>query len=781
MRLDKILFSGAHGKYSRIASILLLAASMVLGGGCGGDESAKPGTHPAPELEPRESPEFEIPDYVKHEGEVLFYAPEMPAGIIDGFEGDLRWAVESADDHALLALSELNTTEGERSLRIDYETFGRGKFQIRREGSFDFLRAEKIVVDIYNEDEPMEVSIGLLNGSNDSFWGSDARVANSGMNRNMEFELHRENTEMTRYTRNRILENISRIMITFFNPQETDGTVFIDNLRVEPAVRVKPARPSIKRIESNAQAVNKFGKYELSINLDAEFKNPFDGDDVELSATFFSPSGRVKDIKGFLYEHGDEDGDDTWMIRFAPDEPGKWVFDVTATDSRGSDVSGLMDFFCLPDSVNGGYVRISREDPRFFELSDGSFFYPVGLNVAWASNMGHYFDRLAEQGANTVRIWMCPWHLPLEKKESAGSYDLVVAQRLDSIVELAELQDLRILLVFEYHGSLNETWEENPYNSANGGPCRRPEDFFTNPEARELFKRKLDYISARWGYSTGIFAWELWNEVGYSSFRRFSDVVEWHKEMGEYLESNDGHQRLITTSAGSQGLEDIAEIESIHFISEHLYADDLATAMLEAHERYEKMPKKPFLLAEYGLNRPGSKEEPGARLEFSSGMWLSLTMPWSGAGMSWWWDKHIDRKDLYDCLGSVSAAVSGDDRRGTHFRRIESELKTGKNMTADVRGIISPRLSYFCVYDGEKLANPNLAHRPLIRGGASFRLSGMLSGKYSVEIWDTRSGRLISSKNVTSRDGSITVILPDSIGELGARIKKLGHNDDPAF
>ena len=63
----------------------------------------------------------------------------------------------------------------------------------------------------------------------------------------------------------------------------------------------------------------------------------------------------------------------------------------------------------------------------------------------------------------------------------------------------------------------------------------------------------LRYFVARYGYSTSIMAWELFNEVQFvDRIREKNDwdtVGKWHDEMAKYVRSIDTNHHLITTSS----------------------------------------------------------------------------------------------------------------------------------------------------------------------------------------------------------------------------------------
>ena len=89
--------------------------------------------------------------------------------------------------------------------------------------------------------------------------------------------------------------------------------------------------------------------------------------------------------------------------------------------------------------------------------------------------------------------------------------------------------------------------DENPYNVVRGGFLKEPVDFLTDVGARKLFKQKLRYIVARWGYITNLFSWEWWNEVKLTDgLGDLALLTPWLREMNLYLGEIDPHRHLIS-------------------------------------------------------------------------------------------------------------------------------------------------------------------------------------------------------------------------------------------
>src|SRR5687768_5742656 len=65
------------------------------------------------------------------------------------------------------------------------------------------------------------------------------------------------------------------------------------------------AQPTIKQITPSAETLGSYEKFELTINLDAAFKNPYDPEDIKLDGQFTSPSGQAVTVPGFYYHDFD--------------------------------------------------------------------------------------------------------------------------------------------------------------------------------------------------------------------------------------------------------------------------------------------------------------------------------------------------------------------------------------------------------------------------------------------------------------------------------------------
>lgn len=150
----------------------------------------------------------------------------------------------------------------------------------------------------------------------------------------------------------------------------------------------------------NAQKTEKWDIIEITME-GAEVKNPFT--DVQLSAEFQFRNRRY-------YVDGFYDGNQTWKIRFMPDEVGEWRYVTTSNIDKMDNKNGT--FICIPATEdNHGPVRV--RDTYHFGYADGTPFYPLGTTAyAWVHQpedlRKQTLATLEEQDFNKVRMTVMP-------------------------------------------------------------------------------------------------------------------------------------------------------------------------------------------------------------------------------------------------------------------------------------------------------------------------------------------------------------------------------------
>ncbi len=460
----------------------------------------------------------------------------------------------------------------------------------------------------------------------------------------------------------------------------------------EPSPRLASAAPlAIRQVVADRATVPRYERLELQVDLAGTWDNPFDPDQIDLTARFTSPSGRTMAVPGFLYRAGTRarsgaremvslQGAPEWRVRFAPTAEGEWRYQVTARDRSGTVTSPAGTFRCRPGQ-RPGYVRVSRDDPHYFAFDDGSPYFALGANVCWPGQAGTYdydtwFDRYRQAGGNYARLWLGPFDcFTFERQAEAGRedtglgrYDLANAWRLDYVVELAERQGIYLMLCAESFNSLRSRppyhlWASNPYNQAVGGLLAQPGEFFTNAAAQRLFRNRLRYLLARYGYSTHVLSWEYWNEVDIIDKYVSAEAKAWHQSMSRYLRDLDPWQHLQTTSyAGSAGDAAVDGLPEMDYVQTHNYGARDTAATLANWSQTKRRFGKPHYVGEFGLDAggAGSDRDPHG-VSLHDGLWTSVLSGDAGAAMLWWWDSYIHPRNLYYHFQAVAAYTRGID------------------------------------------------------------------------------------------------------------------------
>ena len=453
------------------------------------------------------------------------------------------------------------------------------------------------------------------------------------------------------------------------------------------------SQPVFISTNENSGNIGKYEKYELTIILKTHSANPYDPETVSLKGFFKSPSGKLKVVDGFYYTDFTvlktdsvryTRGNDSWKIRFSPDETGTWTYFLKCTDSTGSAEYTGGFFNCMPTG-NKGFIRKSSTD--FFRFDNGSSFFAIGENVCWYGEDKIYdykkwIDELADNGANFLRLWMCSWATAIEWKETGlGNYAKRQdrAYELDWIIDYAAKKGIYIMLCLNNHGQVstyvNPEWRDNPYNVRNGGPCKNTEDFFTDSLAIKYYLKKLKYINARWGYSPNIFCWEFFNEVEWTDFYQLNEnkVIDWQLMNAKFLDSVDVNHHLISTSYANSGYGGkIWKQPGIDFSQTHFYSgsSDIELILVDAINKYRLDYNKPTIVGEFGLasRRQLPMEMDPKGISFHNALWTSAVCGAFGTSMTWWWDYYIHPFGLYKYYKKLSDFISSVDYLGEDYK-----------------------------------------------------------------------------------------------------------------
>ena len=345
------------------------------------------------------------------------------------------------------------------------------------------------------------------------------------------------------------------------------------------------------------------------------------------------------------------------------------------------------------------FVRVSSTDPRYFELTDGKPYIPIGLNLIappggkW-SEMERYLDRLAENGGNYIRVWLGSPYFDVEHERS-GQYDEAKAKRIDDLLAAARKRGIRVKMCiesFRHLGEGTQKWAAKPlHHTDQGGPAATTADFFNQQPGRKLFKQKLAWYQQRFGDNPTIFGWELWNEM---DAIRAGDWAAWTDEMLPELHRL-FPKNLCMQSLGSYDHENkrksyrrLCTIPGNDVLQVHRYLDlgarweichgpvDVAAAQA-VNDLALFGIRKPILLAESGAVEPSHTGPFKLYAKDTDGVILHdvLFAPFfagaAGSGHIWHWDAYVDKNNLWHHFGRFAAAIEGLDPVAESLEPIE--------------------------------------------------------------------------------------------------------------
>jgi hypothetical protein len=290
---------------------------------------------------------------------------------------------------------------------------------------------------------------------------------------------------------------------------------------------------------SELHEVRRWEMYEFCWRGRSQAGNPFL--DATLTGEFTSPSGKVMAVWGFY------DGDDTWRLRFTPDEEGTWSYRLRG---MGIDLSETGRLRCTPPRGRG-FIRIHPDNPYAFAYSDGTPFFPMGDTCYGLYDDGPITHELRSEYLRTRRsqrfnfVRMSVGHSAPRAESDPASYwawggtpqnpDLdrlnpEFFHGLDAV--LSQMRD---------EGMNAELLLLNFYRT----PFTDPQKWTPNRE-----RLWLRYVIARYAAFTNIFLWTISNEYethpdGQYRLDRPADP-DWAKATAQFVKSVDPFRHPVT-------------------------------------------------------------------------------------------------------------------------------------------------------------------------------------------------------------------------------------------
>ncbi|MGC3943517.1 MAG: DUF5060 domain-containing protein [Chryseolinea sp.] len=521
--------------------------------------------------------------------------------------------------------------------------------------------------------------------------------------------------------------------------------------------------PAVLDVIPVVDSVGLYDKFEARLVIKSNFVNPFDPEDIDIMATFVSPSGKKWNIPGFYqYTFGT-----MWKLRFSPNETGNWTYTVHVRDRHGESTSTQYSLKSIPSKFKGP-IRVA-DNKRYLEYGNGSPFYGVGL---WYNGKvtGENLDDLKSKGVNFISNFITP----LETMGSGvGRYDQDICGRIDELFALCEEREILISLNLWFHSFLSETvwggfnirWHTNPYQQLTSS-----REFFRSTSAWKYQEKLYRYFIARWGYSRSLAIWFLVDEINGTDGWVSGDSVQagrWTKNVHDFFKVNDPYNHP-TTATRSGGLKeffhegyqatDIAarEIyEAQGYPINHTGTIDSATAhpLKDSYLNYANQIKtiwdgykKPVIIGETGWDHtfyePGM---PGYIAAHHNALWVSLT---TGAAMTPFWWAYSNK--LNDVIAS---------RQLLSIRKFTDNIPFTR-MTNPVRVPVKISGAEGFAMQGGPVIFGWVVDAASDVSGDQVSIAAGRSGKYKLRLYHTWRGEFIKEEELSTTTDEVTFTIP---------------------
>lgn len=619
------------------------------------------------------------------------------------------------------------------------------------------------------------------------------------------------------------------------------------------------ALTSVTTVKSSPATVSKLAKYELSFTLSRTFPadsflpyyyydaadtpaafpgrtSPYGADGITVNVVFTSPTGVQKTVPAFYYQdftrtqagNGDEImtplATIDWRARFTPEEVGTYSYYITVSDKDGTSrypTTGATSF-SVSASSNKGFLRVSPTDSRFFTLSSGQDFVPIGSGHQWwtsknATRSYDYettFNDFGKNGVNFVRLWTQNDGYALTVESHFDHYkwpddfnpenriDLATipkgtqinmrgAYELDKITEAAERNG--IYMVLSSHEDPYWIWDV-------------PREDLLNPLYLNYWKRNYRYRIARWGYSPAVGAIEHWNEHGHIAVG--SNLSNFYQTLSTYIRSIDPFGHLFTTSQGSQAYSpafystNAMSIVSYHdYLMSSRYSADLfgdETNFLYRAAQCLRAPKttgcffgdgsnwtgaqKPIFWGEFDTSGP-TWNDPGtpSLLAQHNGLWSGLFSSAGSSPLDWFWDsqtfipeKLADKKVASTFFSDISYASA----QFTHLSTADVAM-TAPTVTASdakIRALVlrasNGLHAYAWVQHKDSTWQRGLVTTPVT---GTVTIPGLSAGTYTITTTNTKTGTTTSTTATAGTGGAVVVPVTGLTTDVAIKIRNTNY------
>ena len=168
---------------------------------------------------------------------------------------------------------------------------------------------------------------------------------------------------------------------------------------------------------SASETIGKWEVYEINLTTTNTYLNPYK--DVILSATFNGPNEKEITIEGFWY------GCNTWKVRFAPTEVGRWTYTIISNDDQLNGKTGTIEAI---SSDKTGFIKVNPTNPHSFMYDDGTPFFWMG-DTLWDdpgyTRFKDYIDLISSYNYNSYHTIVVHDRYDYQSNEGGAPFVMV--------------------------------------------------------------------------------------------------------------------------------------------------------------------------------------------------------------------------------------------------------------------------------------------------------------------------------------------------------------------
>ena len=548
--------------------------------------------------------------------------------------------------------------------------------------------------------------------------------------------------------------------------------------------------PLITVTGTSDEPVGKYEKFEITFSLDqAAFTNPYNPDEIDVTADFVSPDEDTITVFGFYDNYENRD---TWKIRFAAPDTGIWSYNIHATDLGGTASTESSTFQVVNNNYNGP-LQLSSTNSEYLMHHDSTAFYGISVYYPWNVRQNR-LDDFIDEGGNMFGYWNSTYdgagngggrYLLESIRSGLGRMDQQKAARIDQLINWAEQRDAKIMYAIWAHPFLRvsgQPWSGGEWSAHN--PYKEivsVDKFYSDSLAWEYQEHQYRYIIARWGYSRAMGIWEITNEIhgttGYVQHEH--EARKWVAKVDSFFKRYDPYQRPTTVSFethanGSVG-DTLGDISNAHYYETQGYPtpynNNVRNGLWNMANVIEGLGKRHGRAAMFGeagyysmFSDVGSE---AYTEEFHNALWVSLAK--GMASTPFWWEHNMS-----DILTDERLKKYG------YLKQFVEPLNISHNNYSDAF-FDMPGIDGYGRYSGNNgflwfrsYSGPDLSNREI-------RSRGFGQGSYAIEFFDTWSGGIIKKDTIATVRNLLYVTMPQldtPRRDFAIRFQKLNNGEE---